>query len=287
MNSFNVSLFGLYTPSCCSWILIFGRGSPQADWLQGLILAPAEGLLGRGQLHRTKITLARFWVSSLSVPRIYPLWGHWAVLWYNLKLSTRCPGSGSFWEVETEVKYHLCSAQNELQSDMQMVAILLGLKVPRRGQAANQCWLLLVPGLEKFSEKYGAHWSQMLLVWEILRKSKAWSKAGCLYGKATWNNLGQTHKLGGANYLSQVNENLDMVPACHLFEGKAQQRNNCLCEYFCLGESCTSSSHLIPDNSVSFLVPPHMSLVPQPWNSEGVSQCKSVCGPIKNCLVLW
>ena len=39
------------------------------------------------------------------------------------------------------------ATQYELQSNMQMTAILLGLEVPRRGQAVNKGWLPLRLGL--------------------------------------------------------------------------------------------------------------------------------------------
>ena len=67
--------------------------------------------------------------------------------------------------------------------------LLLDLELPRRVQAMNQGQLLLVPGLGQLSKRYGAHWGQMLLVWEILGKSEAWAKTSHLYEKATENSL--------------------------------------------------------------------------------------------------
>ena len=50
--------------------------------------------------------------------------------------------------------------------------LVLGLEVPRRVQAANQGWLLLVLVLSHLVRDMG-HEGQMLLVWEILEKSEA------------------------------------------------------------------------------------------------------------------
>ena len=46
---------------------------------------------------------------------------------------------------------------------------MLGLEVPRRGQAANQGWLLLVLGQGPLSKKYGIYRNQMLLISELFR----------------------------------------------------------------------------------------------------------------------
>ena len=43
---------------------------------------------------------------------------------------------------------------HEPQNDLQMVASYPGLEEPRRGQAVNEEWLLLVPGLGPLSERY-------------------------------------------------------------------------------------------------------------------------------------
>ena len=40
----------------------------------------------------------------------------------------------------------------------------LDLEVPRRSQAVNQVWLLLVLRLEPFNKKYRVHRGQMLLI---------------------------------------------------------------------------------------------------------------------------
>ena len=42
---------------------------------------------------------------------------------------------------------------------------------------------------------------------------------------------------GGANSVGQADGDSDMLPSCQLCEGRAQQRNNGLCQHFCLGET--------------------------------------------------
>ena len=69
-----------------------------------------------------------------------------------------------------------------------MTAIVLGLEVPK-SQAVHQRQLLLVLGLQPLSKNYGAHWGQILFVWD-LEKSEAWAKTSHLYRKAFGNSLG-------------------------------------------------------------------------------------------------
>ena len=73
-----------------------------------------------------------------------------------------------------------------------------------------------------------------------------------------------------------------------LSRGRAQQRNNGLCQHFCLGESCPPSSR--PDagqcsSSHKSLV--SFNLLPPSLSSEGVGVSKSKHGPFKrSCLGL-
>ena len=53
----------------------------------------------------------------------------------------------------------------------------------------------------------------------------------------------------GLNSVSQVDEASYMAPSFELYGGWAQQKNNGLCQQFCLGESCLFSSH--PDGRQS------------------------------------
>ena len=72
--------------------------------------------------------------------------------------------------------------------------------------------------------------------------------------------------------------------------GRAQKRNNGLCQHFCLGEICPLTPSSYPDTTQ--LVPPFMSLVtfkllPKFWSSDGVNPSKSELRPFKsNCLGL-
>lgn len=73
-----------------------------------------------------------------------------------------------------------------------------------------------------------------------------------------------------------------MVLTCQLRWGKAQNRNSGLCQQFCVGESCASSSCLDARQSRSLLhalVP--LELLLQSWSSEAVSPSASMPGPFK------
>ena len=96
--------------------------------------------------------------------------------------------------------------------------------------------------------------------------------------RVEWGGTSRNHQCGAKN-VSQVDGDSDMVPACWLCGERAQQMNNGLCQYFCLEDSCPSSPHPNPNDSV----PPHLSLEPfellsQFWSSEQVSPGK---GPLR------
>ena len=76
------------------------------------------------------------------------------VLKNGLYLSTGKSGSGISWVVQTKVRPHLCPAhshRHELQSYLQVATTCVSLEVPRRNQAVNLGWLLLMPGLGPLS----------------------------------------------------------------------------------------------------------------------------------------
>ena len=111
----------------------------------------------------------------------------------------------------------------------------------------------------------------------------AWEGQKFRWGRASGNHQGE------ANSVSQVDGFSVMVPACWrlwLCWGRAQKRNNGLCQHFCLGESWPTALVLMPDNSV----PPHMSLMPfnlllPCWSLEGVSLSKFMPRPLNRiCL---
>ena len=90
---------------------------------------------------------------------------------------------------------------------------------------------------------------------------------------------------GRAN--SQDDRDSGMLQACLLWSGRAQQRNNGLCQHFCLGESCPFS--LLPrSHTIQFLsVSGSAEQLLRHCSSQGVSRSKPVCGPFKrNCLGL-
>ena len=137
--------------------------------------------------------------------------------------------------------------------------LVLGLEGPKTDQVANQGWLLLA------SARPGATWrvvGGMLKPdpsWEILGKSETWAKMGCLYRKATVSMAWMGWQIGwgevsgnqqsGENNVSQVDGVSDMAPACWLCVGTVQQRNNGLCQHFCLGK----------------IYPPALSQMPGAW----------------------
>ena len=120
------------------------------------------------------------------------------------------------------------------------------------GQAVNQSWLMLVLSLGQLSKWFGASWNQMLLVWENLGRSEAWTKTSHSYGKNHWKQLGWALKLSGEGPQGIIGvEQCEPgwwsliygthLPALSLSGESAQKRNNGLCQHFSLGESCSSS----------------------------------------------
>ncbi|KAF6100016.1 hypothetical protein HJG60_011727 [Phyllostomus discolor] len=90
--------------------------------------------------------------------------------------------------------------------------------------------------------------------------------------------------MGRANSVSsQVDGDSDVVPACS-DRGRAQQRNNGLCQHFCIGENFPSSPR---PEARQFSSSPYFSgafqVLPKSWSSKQASPSasKSVCGPFK------
>ena len=144
---------------------------------------------------------------------------------------------------------------NELQSHLQMTATCAGLGGAQE-RPSYEPRLLYVVGLGPVSEKYRACWGQVLLVWEVLGKYKAWAKTGHLFGKNIGNRLdgpeirvgwNLRESQGWVNSVSQVDKDTDMAPACWFCEGRVYQRNNGLYQHFCLGESCPPCPKSYPD----------------------------------------
>ena len=158
-------------------------------------------------------------------------------LWGLLGGIGQCQQSPVFFSGPLGISYKVISG---------WLLLVLDLEVPRRGSDVNQVWLLLVSGLGPLSERYGACWSQMLLVWEILGKSKAWARP--LVWKSHWKPLGEHASgwvgvsgslQGRGNSVSQVHGVSDMLSALCLCVGRAWKRNNSLCWHICLAEICS------------------------------------------------
>ena len=143
-------------------------------------------------------------------------------------------------------------------------------------------------GLGTLSERYGAYWGQMLLVWENLGKSENRGMTSHSYKEATGNRLVGPKLVGaepqgitrvGQTVWARLRRLRWLLPVGSV-GGGAHQRNNGLCQHFCLGRklspSLLSCMSLIPFNPL-----------PLCWGSEGVSLSKSMCWPFKwNCLKL-
>ena len=89
-------------------------------------------------------------------------------------------------------------------------------------------------------------------------------ETACVGMKVEWGGASGNHQ-GRANNVSQVDGVSDMVPVCHLCEGRVYQRKNDLCQHFCLGENCPSplAPTLIPDNFLSFVSDAFQAAVPE------------------------
>ena len=120
-----------------------------------------------------------------------------------------------------------------------------------------------------------------------------WKQLGWAY-RSSKEGVSGNHQ-GRANTVSQVDGDSDMASACQLFVGRqgvSQKRNNGFCQHFVWQKAALHSLRplspalpLIPDNFVFPSMSLMLSKLPQCWNSEGVSQSKSVHGPYKrNCL---
>ena len=115
--------------------------------------------------------------------------------------------------------------QHKLQNNLQLESTCAGLGGARQGQAVNQGQLLLVPGLGQLSERHGAHWSHMLLVWhnsenlkhglrQAIHTEKPLETAQVVL-KFGWGKAWGNHQ-GGTNSVSQVDGVTDIVPSCQL-----------------------------------------------------------------------
>ena len=113
-------------------------------------------------------------------------------------------------------------------------------------------------------------------VWKIHQKQLEWVHK--LVGRGLRN---QQHR---RNTDSQVYGNSDLPPTCRLCQGRAQERNNGLCQHSVWKLPSSSCSDGRQFNS--FLdVPGAFQLLPPHRSSERVSGRKSVLGPVKrNCL---
>ena len=91
----------------------------------------------------------------------------------------------------SKVSHWLCSVQghrNKLQGDLQMAATCAGLEDAQASPGCEPSLLVIILG--QLHMRYGASWSQMLLMWKNLGKSEVWAETSHSYSKATENSLG-------------------------------------------------------------------------------------------------
>ena len=159
------------------------RGYPQANWLQRL--AATTWKISCVEADLMEQNLLQWGSHSLSVSLLRWLGGAsmWSKAVHQVLWLWGLPGGIG----QGQLPCVPCSSYKVI---CRWLLLVLGLEVPRRGQAANHSQLLLVLGLGSFSKRYIVFQGQMLLVWEIFRRSKARAKAGHFYGKATGNRLG-------------------------------------------------------------------------------------------------
>ena len=115
----------------------------------------------------------------------------------------------------------------------------------------------------------------------------AWVGLWVRWGKVSWNYQGRGKQCEPGWWSLKCGACL--LAVCVYWCRESQKRNNSLCQYFFLAESCPPQAlTLMLNNSFS----PNMSLVPfkllpQHWSSEGVSWVSQGTGPLKrNCLGL-
>ena len=154
------------------------RIDPQTDWLWGMAMSLAEGLLCGGWPQEARFTFAL--VSAESDLRGVICGGGWVVLWCSLKLATGYVVFEASWEglwcrPRSAAACSLPRATwDELQSDLQMVGCHLCYAWRHLGEAKIQTYfsqMTTVLGLELLSKRYETHLGQMVLAWvcECLR----------------------------------------------------------------------------------------------------------------------
>lgn len=96
------------------------------------------------------------------------------VIWCDLKLSTGCNGSGTSQEMQIQPSFVLCLEPPGISYTeiCRWLLLVLGLEVPRKSQAVNQGWLLVVPGLGHLV-KGMMHTEARCCLFEIFRNSEA------------------------------------------------------------------------------------------------------------------
>ena len=201
---------------------------PQVNWLQGLAMTTLEDQLFRADPVEQDLLQqgsGPCWVYPLRVSLVEEVgwcfdvsWSCLLVPWLWGLLGGQLP-TALHWD--TDISY---------KAICRWLLFVLGLEMPRRGQAANHSRLLLVLGLRPLSKMYVAHWPDAACLRDF-RKIQSmsqdspfvWKRHWKWFGlglQVGWGRISGNHQ-GRVNSMSQVDVVSDMVPACQLFVGRA------------------------------------------------------------------
>ena len=109
-------------------------------------MSTAEELLCRSLPYGAGLASVGLWCSHCLPLKYVTCGGGRVVIWHSLQLSTGCTGSGASWELQGQQPHVPCLGPPGMNYIVifRWLLLVLGLEVPRRGQAANQgCWLLV------------------------------------------------------------------------------------------------------------------------------------------------
>lgn len=174
----------LYVLSYHNWALITLGIDCHANWLERPAVTTVEELLCRSRPYRAGLTSVELCCSLSSPLECITHGDGWVASRCCLKLSNNAPTLEP--PKSCKVSYHLCPAwgtQYKPQSNLKMAATCAKVW----GSQERPSWepKLASPSARPEAMYTGVHRGQILLIWEILGKYKAWDKRGHLYGKNT------------------------------------------------------------------------------------------------------
>ena len=122
-------------------------------------MSTAEELLCRSLPYGAGLASVGLWCSHCLPLKYVTCGGGRVVIWHSLQLSTGCTGSGASWELQGQQPHVPCLGPPGMNYIVicRWLLLVLGLEVPRRGQAGNQGLLLLVLHPGPLSKRHGAN----------------------------------------------------------------------------------------------------------------------------------